>query len=345
MSSPEFSSIDEVGHVKSVHNPWTEGSCYLHVNLCGSCNGLLLLALDDDFFLWNPVTNYLKKVLSFFRPLFNRFYDYVAGLCYDSSTDEYKVVTALSAKYRVSEAGEFVVVGNLRSRTWTSIRFPYEVGTVNNGPTVNGYLHWFAHTQKSGEHFIPSGDQIICFDPRINKFKKVPMPEAKHGGEDVMLGLGAIDGCLCMSRWEDPSNGRSDIEVLAMKEYGMGKSWTCMLVISKSRICRDSGLDDLVIFLYPLGCTKDGEALIIRVTFNSGPCAVVVYDPYDIEPIDFTYEPDYCFGGAVTYEQSFVMPKGYGYEDEENLRDEPIIYTEFELYEYSQNRNFRTVDY
>lgn len=104
MSSPEFSSIDEVGHVKSVRNPWTEGSCYLHVNLCGSCNGLLLLALDDDFFLWNPVTNYLKKVLSFFRPLFNRFYDYVAGLCYDSSTDENKVAFLVFLLHQKKEA-------------------------------------------------------------------------------------------------------------------------------------------------------------------------------------------------------------------------------------------------
>ncbi|XP_058202757.1 F-box/kelch-repeat protein At3g23880-like [Rhododendron vialii] len=97
LSSPDFSSTDEVGHVKSVRNPWTEGSCYWHVNLCGSCNGLLLLALDDDFFLWNPVTNYLK-VLSFFRPLFDQFYYYVTGLCYDSSTDEYKVVMAQSPR-------------------------------------------------------------------------------------------------------------------------------------------------------------------------------------------------------------------------------------------------------
>lgn len=40
------------------------------------------------------------------------------------------------------------------------------------------------------------------------------------------------------------------------------------------------------------------------------------------------------------------LKTGIKYEDEElRQRDEPITYTEFELYEYSQNRNFRTVDY
>lgn len=116
-----------------------------------------------------------------------------------------------------------------------------------------------------------------------------------------------------------------------------------MLIISNSRI-RRFFLDDLVIFLDPLGCTKHGETLIIQVGFKYGPSGVMVYDPNDDEPTESVYGPNCYFVDAVTYEQSLVTPKGY--EDEELIqRDEPITYTEFELYEYSQNRNFRTVDY
>lgn len=76
-----------------------------------------------------------------------------------------------------------------------------------------------------------------------------------------------------------------------MKQCGMEKSWTCMLILSNSSV-RRAFLDDLVNFVNPLGCTKHGEALIIEVGFTSGRCGVMVlYDPNDDEPTESANVP------------------------------------------------------
>ena len=59
-----FHSIDENGDVKRVCKPWKKRSSHKYLKLLGSCNGLLLLQIDNDLFLWNPLTSFFKKVLS-----------------------------------------------------------------------------------------------------------------------------------------------------------------------------------------------------------------------------------------------------------------------------------------
>ncbi|XP_058201614.1 F-box/kelch-repeat protein At3g23880-like [Rhododendron vialii] len=66
-----FHSIDEESRVKRVGRPWKKITSRYNPEIYGSCNGLLLLNIDDDLFLWNPVTPYFKKVLSY-NPLGDR---------------------------------------------------------------------------------------------------------------------------------------------------------------------------------------------------------------------------------------------------------------------------------
>ncbi|KAI8010343.1 F-box protein CPR1 [Camellia lanceoleosa] len=162
----------------------------------GSCNGLLLIWIRDHLFLWNLLTKCSTKVLSY-EPLLCTGYSVVSGLCFDSFSNEYKAVMALSHDITIF-GGEFVVVGSFRSKTWTKINFPYHFCSVNSGPVVNENLHWFASDKSSDHFFAPR--EIVYFNPRMNKFKKLPMPQLKNGHRDIILGLGVLEGCLCMVR-------------------------------------------------------------------------------------------------------------------------------------------------
>ncbi|XP_058202738.1 F-box/kelch-repeat protein At3g23880-like [Rhododendron vialii] len=124
-------------HMKSVRVPDN-----MHGYVMGSCNGLLLMHTDEDLYLWNPLTKFFKKVLAFDR-LCDAGYRVRSGLCYDSTSGEYKPVIAF-AHQTPSYGGEFVVVGSLKSKSWAVIHFPYRVPTVESGPIVNENLHWYA---------------------------------------------------------------------------------------------------------------------------------------------------------------------------------------------------------
>lgn len=175
-------SIDpESNDVRVVLKPWNKINPSGHlVRLCGSCNGLLLVGVDDDLLLWNPVINYCRKVLSYERL---RVHDkrIVSGLCYDSTTNEYKVVLAFDSFVLPFHqlAGESVaVVGSSQCKSWTRIPLPYNVSSLNSGPVVNGYLHWFVHRKPFTD--FPSPNEIFYFNPQMGKFEKVPTPQPKH---------------------------------------------------------------------------------------------------------------------------------------------------------------------
>lgn len=79
------------------------------------------------------------------------------------------------------------MVGSLRSKCWTEIRFPYDIGSVRPGPIVNGHLHWLAYKK----HRV-----IIKFNPQMNTFTEVPMPQPKHGDGDIVSGEMPLLGSL-----------------------------------------------------------------------------------------------------------------------------------------------------
>ncbi|XP_057467685.1 F-box/kelch-repeat protein At3g23880-like [Actinidia eriantha] len=295
-----FHSIDEDGDVKHVCRPWKKRSSHKYHNLVGSCNGLLLLQIDNDLFLWNPLTSFFKKVLSC-GVLLNYEYEVVwSGLCYDPSTDEYKAVMAFYEK----SLQYFVAVGNFKSQRWLKIDPPHKVFMMSSGPVVNGYPHWYASSSK----------QIIYFNSRICEFENVPMPQPKHHDGDYLCGLGALDGCLCMIRWENPRSQEGNIEVLLMKEYGVEISWTIMFTISNLnlRVYHD---------LLPLGYTKNGEVVMTvcndyagwrgRVFNPDHNSHIIVFNPDNNTHREIPIQPEYHHLDAIFYEESLVTPTGY----------------------------------
>ncbi|KAE9452759.1 hypothetical protein C3L33_15338, partial [Rhododendron williamsianum] len=250
----------------------------MHGYVMGSCNGLLLMHTDEDLFLWNPLTTFFKKVLAFDR-LGDEDYRVRSGLCYDSTSDEYKAVLAF-AHQTPSYGGEFVVVGSLKSKSWAVIHFPYRVPTVEPGPIVNENLHWYAcKINDSGE----DGD-IIC-------------------------GLGTLDGCLCMFR---SSNSENNVELLVMKDYGVQESWTIMVVVSDC--LTSSPWNEL---LEPLGYTKNGEILTRVWIWMECGWQIWALNPNDNSHRRISIPEDPNCYALIMHKESLIIPTDYDWEEEE----------------------------
>ncbi|GMP56620.1 hypothetical protein CsSME_00021039 [Camellia sinensis var. sinensis] len=297
-------SIDEDCCVKRVPKPNQKNPSHGDVEIFGSCNGLILIRVHDDLFLWNPLTRCSKKVLGY-KDLHDEDYYIVSGLCFDSLSNEYKAVMALS-HLTPSYGGEFAVVGNFRSKTWTEVHFPYRFSSVNSGPVLNENLHWFA-SKKSSDHFL-APHEIVYFNPRMNKFKKLPMPQPKNGDGDILFGLGVLEGCLCMVRCcdEHPSHHVGIVEVLAMKEYGEQESWITMFILSN--IPNINIYDELV----PLCSAKNGEVLM-KVAMDH----IRAYNPIDNSQRKVRIPNKRNCLNAIVYEESLVTPPDNNWEEEE----------------------------
>lgn len=105
----------------------------------GSCNGLVLLSNTVDISLWNPSTRCCKKVFS--HAHLQTFDRNTSGLLYDSSIDDYKVVTTCSELSQERDDDK-VVVGSFRNKTWTEVCLPYDKRHMQSGPTVTERVHW-----------------------------------------------------------------------------------------------------------------------------------------------------------------------------------------------------------
>ncbi|KAG5554845.1 hypothetical protein RHGRI_012415 [Rhododendron griersonianum] len=119
------------------------------------------------------------------------------GLCYDSSTDEYKAVVAYEGCYDSGDGNKReAIIASLKSKRWTGYRFPYK---LKSGPVVNDRLHWVVNREEDGTRFPVQ--QIVCFDLLVDKFVEFSTPPSYDGDRNVILGLGVLDGCLCVARY------------------------------------------------------------------------------------------------------------------------------------------------
>ncbi|KAM7488748.1 hypothetical protein LguiB_026232 [Lonicera macranthoides] len=187
--------------------------------LSNSCNGLVIICFGKSFFLFNPSTRYLVKVLELNYLRYNCVV--MIGLCYDASTKDYKVVIRFTHH---SDDVKYVVAASLKTKRWVEINFPFEAASVNAGPMVNGKMHWTVN-EKFKNSSLPQ--EIICFDQHTNLFKEFPSPQSKFRGENAIAGLGVLGECLCMVRRKFHT-----VEILIMKEYGVKESWTSLSTVT-----------------------------------------------------------------------------------------------------------------
>ncbi|CAH9133936.1 unnamed protein product [Cuscuta epithymum] len=221
--------------------------------LC-SCNGLVLVMAGTHFWLWNPLSGWRWDVLRH-RYLKDGDYSVLAGMSYNATTDDYKVVLLL--RHFSADCGygrRFVTFASMRTKTWTEASFPYNLRTAGDGVNFHNRLHWLVSDVKRPRDFehddsdedyanhcplkgwvwedFSECNKITFFDPRKDEFKTLPSPSpCNPEEEDSIVGLGIMKNCLCMARRD---NKMQTIQVLIMREYGRGESWFRLFHISMS---------------------------------------------------------------------------------------------------------------
>jgi len=250
--------------------------------ICGSCDGLLLIGfmMEDECFhysLVNPATREFKILPQspFTFDPWKCFNDY--GLGYDSSNDDYKVVS-------ISHYGEtpenVVSIYALRTNSWKQIeKSPCDHSSYGHksGVFVSGALHWIAITSGS--------EVIVALDLADEKFRIMPSPNPVGDKE-----LAALGGCLCVSskRYND-----FHADVWVMKDYGVGESWT------KFRV----NCNSFHASWKPLSSSRTD-----RVLFNVKHKKLVLFDLQEEKFKELVVRGHPTFFEAETYVESLVSP-------------------------------------
>ena len=245
-----------------------------------SCNGLVIICFGNSFFLFNPSTRYLAKVLELNYLRFNS--TVVVGLCYDASTKDYKVVIRFTHH---SAHVKYVVAASLKTKRWVQIDFPFNVASTKAGPIVNGRMHWTVD-DKSNQY--PLSTKIICFDACANLFEEFPSPQSNFRDENAIVGLGVLGECLCMVR-----RIFHTVEILIMKEYGVRESWMSLSIKT--------------FFFPPYIFIKNGEIL-------GNWYKVFEYNPHKKTKRKFDLLNSNDLLNAVSLVQNVASPVGYEWD-------------------------------
>ncbi|KAM7485682.1 hypothetical protein LguiA_001691 [Lonicera macranthoides] len=236
-----LSSIDDNRFVTKSFSFERKNYCNKRTVISHSCNGLVIIGIHESFFLFNPLTRYFAKVLVMNCLRQNN--TTVAGLCYDASTNDYKVVIRFTHRFRRDGV---VVVASLKTKRCVQINFPFDVASTKAGPVVNGTMHWTVNDSVNNQYSLSK--KIIYFDLCRNLFEEFPSPQSQFGGKNAIFCLGVSGGYLCMVRLD-----HFNIEILIMKKYGVRESWTALTVIP------------LVYPPYPpFLFTKNGDIMILQ---------------------------------------------------------------------------------
>ncbi|XP_058181504.1 F-box/kelch-repeat protein At3g23880-like [Rhododendron vialii] len=295
-------------------------------DLRGSCNGLVLVSCDQDLFLWNPTTRWCIKVLSHWRLGKYRYQpdsSFISGLCYDSSTGDYKAVMA-------SRACNVAMAGSFRNKTWTEIHFPYTNKLLESGPTVNDRTHWLVHSGEYPRSHVMH-NLIVSFDPQMNEFVEVPMPQNEGIKRNIVYGFGVLGGCLSLaltSVHEGPKV--TSVEVFAMRKYGDKASWTSLFVIS-DLIMWNPGYTSVA----SLCSTTNGKVLFQEAPKKNGQGegGVMSYNPErkSCMGVQILSRRAYCI---TSFAETLVSPPCYNWETE----DYTVISLSGQMRKYNTSR-------
>nr|GMD19447.1 F-box/kelch-repeat protein At3g23880-like [Ipomoea batatas] len=287
-----------------------------------SCNGLVLFSVRKHIFLWNPSTHCCTKVLDL--PLLNNTIpvDVVSGLCYVSSTGDYKAVLLFCRDFDRN-----VMVASLKNKVWRKVSFPYLEYNSRIGVNFHNTLHWRATNSVNGSR------NIVYFEAESDEFKELPTPELCRR-ESAILGLGIMDGCLCMV-CEGKERGEKLLQVLVMKEYGVKKSWVCPFVISASASELFS-IEYSYITLYSSKCNT--KVLICSCLYGSWE--ILVYDVRNNKMDNYFLEyPEegegLCEAATCSYVESVVSPHEFIWRDDQHKPLENDIVLRFILKKFN----------
>ncbi|KAK4430606.1 F-box/kelch-repeat protein [Sesamum alatum] len=220
----------------------------------GCCNGIICL-YRKGLFLWNPALHECRALATCADRWLPDLDFIVFG--YDCRNQDYKV---LKKHTELKQADLY----SLNTNSWKSISC--DGLSVENKPSrftppnsleFNGRLHWISECV-DGDALVRT---LTSFHISEERFDEFPIPNSVPPIKPCGA-LGVFRGCISvLTRREN----RQDYEVWWMKEYGVSKSWTRALVITR---------EDRLKLGYPVGFSASGK---IVVRWPSGAC---LYDPW-----------------------------------------------------------------
>ncbi|KAK3011900.1 hypothetical protein RJ639_011420 [Escallonia herrerae] len=226
------------------------------IELCSSCEGMLCVRRSkrwSPYHVYNPITGehvvVQQTVRASFMPI-------DCALGFSRRANEFKVMRFLVVtQSRTIVKGLEVDIQTVGSNSWRSIgETPYwpHLSSISS-PFLNGALHWICY----------AAQMILSFDFDEEHFQPIPTPSQHFDNFYHTVGLGSLEGRLCMCYHKPHSTDPLDIWV--MNNYGVKESWTKQFVIDK--------IIDAFPF-QPIRYMNNGEILVL-----CGHHAAICYNP------------------------------------------------------------------
>ncbi|KZV26929.1 F-box protein-like, partial [Dorcoceras hygrometricum] len=234
------------------------------LGVAGSVDGLLCLHESgyrgyDALYICNPMTReYIALPRIEDNPENSEIFEYIFeyGFGVSKISGQYKVVRYVHFHSDDSEEGPCsairyfeCLVYTVGTRSWRKV----QPGAPFFSLFLNGNLHGCVL-----DSLRSAVKSIYCFDLESESFKPFPHIPPAQDGAPVAGNLGILDDCLCFLEKRSADEGICALWV--MKEYGVDKSWTEILVISEVEDFQFF-IDDTVI-IYPIKAFENGELLL-----------------------------------------------------------------------------------
>ena len=152
----------------------------------GSCNGLLCFSAKDGVYLLNPSIGKLKTDSLLSSSSSAGFSLVETGFCYQSETNDYKVVKISYCNWSLNLRGtpSQAEIYSMNSGSWKRLHphFTPNILLFNIHtdlfliPFFSGALHWMVYVSKGKEE--PARPFILTFDVNEEKFRMMETPFA-----------------------------------------------------------------------------------------------------------------------------------------------------------------------
>nr|XP_043630199.1 F-box/kelch-repeat protein At3g06240-like [Erigeron canadensis] len=289
------------------------------VTFVGSCNGIVLLVIQDclshdpllvktHLVLYNPFTSEKKPIRDDLHSQCNNSDNHVYGFGYGSSIpDDVKIVRFRGCEYSSSNRHTCDVFSPKRN-SWTVLEnFVQNANYLNNvGMFANGRLYWIANSKYNDQEC-----KIVALD--VNKMKllyiNVPCDGLLDRYRYMSSALGTIHGCLCIVAQKNTRNENypwnqsgNRFKMWVMTKKGVKKSWSEVspLALNLKSEFRYS----------PVSILDDGIVLIMVESFQE----LVIYDvmTHSHKVINVSASPSYFRRiHGIEYVESMVSPSSF----------------------------------
>ncbi|KAE8654891.1 Detected protein of unknown function [Hibiscus syriacus] len=203
------------------------------------------------------------------------------------TTKQYKVVQVVVQRQSVTRGGRIdvaawnsiqshVQVLTIGDPSWRNIgTLPYDLTRPTPRALLNGRLHWLSKPNKNTVASL-----LTSFDLETEQFQQVPKPDC-CGSDRCFHHLMVLRGCLSASAY----HSNEELEIWAMKEYGIKESWIKEFTIGTNYLPPTLQQNDLLHFNNARARFPNSSVRVLCILRNDEILleylnrVVVVFDP------------------------------------------------------------------